>query len=91
MRTPPFGSGAHPLGDPLDLARARARGVHLGHGRRQGPVGPLVAVDDVLGEEAVHADTAAESTASTSPRDVPGGTLTTMPRTSTVMGAAQPC
>ena len=34
---------------------------------------------------------AAESTASTSPRDVPGGTLTTMPRTSTVMGAAQPC
>ena len=34
---------------------------------------------------------AAESTASTSPRDVPGGTLTTMSRTSTVMGAAQPC
>lgn len=32
-----------------------------------------------------HANTAAESTARTSPRDVPGGTLTTMPRTSAVI------
>ena len=46
---------AHPLGDPLHLARARAGRVHLGHGRRQGPVDPLVAGDDVLGEEAARA------------------------------------
>ena len=46
---------AHPLGDPLDLARARARGARLGRGRRQGPAGPLAPRDDVLGEEAARA------------------------------------
>jgi hypothetical protein len=43
---------AHPLGYPLDLPRARAGLVHLRHGRYGRPVGPLVALEDVVGEEA---------------------------------------
>lgn len=41
----------HLLGYPLDLARARAGRVHLGHRRGERPVDPLVALDDVLREE----------------------------------------
>ena len=40
------------LGDALHLARGRARRVHLGHRRHHGAVDALVALDDVLGEEA---------------------------------------
>lgn len=40
------------LGDALHLAGRRARRVHLGHRRHHGAVDALVALDDVLGEEA---------------------------------------
>ena len=43
---------AHRGGHPLHLPGARAGGVHLGHGRYDGPVHPLVALDHVVGEEA---------------------------------------
>ena len=43
------------LGDSLHFARRRARGAHLGHRRGHGAVGSLVALDDVLGEEAAAA------------------------------------
>ncbi len=49
-----FGN-AELLGDPLHLARRRARGVHLGDRRRHCAVDALVALDDVLGEEAAAA------------------------------------
>ena len=44
--------GAHLLGDPLDLPRTGAGGVHLGHRGDERAVDPLVALDRVVGEEA---------------------------------------
>lgn len=49
-----FGN-AEPLGDPLHLARRRTCGVHLGHRRHHGAVDALLALDDILGEEAAAA------------------------------------
>ena len=42
----------HGPGQPLDLARAGAGGVHLGHGGHDGPVDALVALYHVVREEA---------------------------------------
>lgn len=46
---------AHGRGHPLHLPGAGAGRVHLGHGRHDGPVDALVALEHVLGEEAPRA------------------------------------
>lgn len=47
---------AHLLGHPLHLAGARAGGVHLGDGGNEGAVRALVALDNVVREEAAGAE-----------------------------------
>lgn len=52
---PRYPLDAHGGCDPLHLPGAGAGRVHLGHGRHDGPVDALVALEYVLGEEAPRA------------------------------------